>query len=60
MNRFALGVMLAAGLLVYSKSALAQIPAHSDSDEKIETQHVPLWTPELNWTLRWIPSCCGV
>jgi hypothetical protein len=30
MNRFALRVMLGAGLLVYSKSALAQIPAHSD------------------------------
>lgn len=60
MNRSVWAVMLVAGLLVCSKSTWAQMPAHANSDEKIETKDLPPWTPLLNDTLHWIPEIPAV
>lgn len=60
MNRFVWAMMLAVGLLISSKNALAQIPAHADSDEKIVMRNVDMFTPQLNRTLRAIPRKSAV
>lgn len=62
MNRSVWAVTLAAGLLVCSKSAVAQIPSHADSDERIETTEMAPGTRTLDETLRWIletPAVAG-
>ncbi len=60
MRRFALVVILAPGFLLSAQRTLAQIPTHADSDEKIVTRDVPMFTPPLNETLRWIPRRTAV
>ena len=56
MNRSITMFVLVAGFVLFSRAVSAQAPPHSESDELVDLNwQTPMWQPQLDGTLGWLP-----